>query len=1139
MNGIGVLNSKLAVAFSACVWLVGWSELRANPQEWWGREPTPAVVNPAVRSEHRPWLSLDGQWQFATDPQNRGRDEGWFRPEVPLPGARPIRVPGCWEAQGVGEPGLSHGRPGLAREPVNLRLRSAYTGPAWYKRRFKMPKDWAGRQIWLKIGGVNSIGWFWLNGRFVGKLHTYCGTYKYNVTDLVQPGREAVLAALVRNDVPSRRGEVNSPRCIGGLIRSVELEATPPLLIDWAWAEPRLDEKKVRIHLTVRNAVGRKPTEPYTVEVQVRGAKDGNLAGKARQTVSLTMAVTQEFSIDVPLEPCIAWSPENPYLYVADIVLLRAGRPIDGWAERFGVRKFEVRGGDLYLNNHRYFLRGAGDDSMYPFTICSPASREEHIRHLRIARQYGFNYVRLHTHCELPEYFEAADEVGIMVQPELPYYGRFHRFAYYMHMSCAEVTPLDDLLELVTHYRRYTSLATYCSGNEGTCPSPLDRLLYHSAKWLDPSRPWICQDGGQNSSPQNSDINSYFDWRDGQVHIPLESNDRPRIKHEYMSLGLNEDPRLESKFTGPVLPNLRLADVKAYVTGKVGLDWSWAEACFDAGYRLQAAWHKIGIESARADPYLDGFLCWLMVDLSPSTQNGVLNMFWEKKWSTPEWFRQFNSPTVVLACAGSGDRPRPISLDPKWLNLTAGQTIELRWLVSHFQDQPIERAVLRWRLTAGKDQLAGGEIKDVSLKPGEVKIVGTSRIVVPAVSKPVLASLTVELPAADTSNSWRLRLYPRSKPDRSLGQELAASASVFDFVARRYPGAVRLDEPEAAKRPVVVAGSIWEKGVVASLRAGKRVVCLSLPGFALLRPGTRLGWWAVSNQSGTALADHPAWGDFPHDGCLDPDMFRLVDTAEKLDPGHKLRNVEPLMVGIGRRTPYRFGQSSYPLGFNLYVFQARVGPGRLLASGLNLRSDAPEAVCLLDQFLRYACSDRFRPQGKLDPAVLESRSKQIKALYSSLNGWRRTIKTTEWCTWPSFLGWEQPMAVVRQTDGRSEVVWETGPGRPDKAGRVHFRWMANLGWRSQPAGGRFSLFLADRKLLDFDITLRSTVWKSADGSVELHYTVKSIDRNEDSSGIMELVVPASLVPAGVGPVRLRVVGSAGGSRRYFGLFEVP
>jgi hypothetical protein len=51
----------------------------------------------------------------------------------------------------------------------------------------------------------------------------------------------------------------------------------------------------------------------------------------------------------------------------------------------------------------------------------------------------------------------------------------------------------------------------------------------------------------------------------------------------------------------------------------------------------------------------------------------------------------------------------------------------------------------------------------------------------------------------------------------------------------------------------------------------------------------------------------------------------------------------------------------------LDVFQAKAGRGKLLASGLNLLSEDPEAVYLLDRFIRYARSPQFQPRGTLDP----------------------------------------------------------------------------------------------------------------------------------------------------------------------------
>ena len=39
--------------------------------------------------------------------------------------------------------------------------------------------------MWLKAGTINSAGWLFVNSRPAGSVYSYCGTYKFDVTDLV------------------------------------------------------------------------------------------------------------------------------------------------------------------------------------------------------------------------------------------------------------------------------------------------------------------------------------------------------------------------------------------------------------------------------------------------------------------------------------------------------------------------------------------------------------------------------------------------------------------------------------------------------------------------------------------------------------------------------------------------------------------------------------------------------------------------------------------------------------------------------------------------------------------------------------------------------------------------------------------
>ena len=95
-----------------------------------------------------------------------------------------------------------------------------------------------------------------------------------------------------------------------------------------------------------------------------------------------------------------------------------AGR--DTLTQRTGFKYFEVRGRDFYLNGNPYFLRGYGDDFVWPMTA-QPDAEEKSFYYpgLQRAKAYGFNAVRCHSHFPFEAYFEAADELGLLIQPEL------------------------------------------------------------------------------------------------------------------------------------------------------------------------------------------------------------------------------------------------------------------------------------------------------------------------------------------------------------------------------------------------------------------------------------------------------------------------------------------------------------------------------------------------------------------------------------------------------------------------------------------------------------------------------------------------------------------------------------------------
>ena len=924
-------NSVLTLVSAIAVGMSGAADFTGD-ETWACRKKHLAVVNPVCGTPVGATISLRGEWQFLTRTDKRTRrnshDVPFFPDVAPWDTARTIQVPGCWEAQGAGKPGESE--PWAFRLDCSQKpLRHVLFGEGWYRKKVKIPEAWRGKRVWIKIGGLNARGWIWVNRQQAAHVANYCGTYKYDVTDCVTPGGEAEIVVEVDNHLKGRKGCFNNVNRWGGIYRDIELEATPQTFIDDAWIRGDFDEKVAEVHVMIGRAVSPRPPSaredtrspdsavsskpPYQLRVTIDG-----------QTVSQTLKLSNSQTLKLPLANFRPWSPEHPNLYTGIIELVQNGEVIHTRRERFGVRKFEVRGGEFFLNGRPFYVRGFGDDHVYPLSGITPADRDVHRAHLRKARAAGFNFVRLHTHCEVPEYFEAADELGVMVQPELPYYSDVptEDFAF---------DPKRDVTELWRNYRRHPSFAVYSMGNEGSFGPALDAALHRYVKRMDPDRLKINQDSNQAfiNPPEAADYcgGPIKEWPRGSVNP-----DRPFVTHEYLNLCIKLDARGEGDYTGAWLPPQTRAARAAWL-GKVGLDEAWGDRLQDAQHALQRHYQKRGVEWARKDPYCDGYSFWTVVDVVVAqgdsyTAQGLFDPFWRQKrggFSADE-FARFNSPSCILMDTPDENR-----------DFTSGESLPVDFLFAHYGDAPLKDAMLEWRIDIPGTPQKTSNFSNLSNIPlGPVRKVASAKIDFPSVEHP--AKVTLSARVGSVANDWDFWVFPpRARRD---GRGLAVAPTLKDSMSRLYEGFAVLGTPEAERVAVVVVeqGSSEEE---TALKAGRRVVAI---GAAKGVPNVKLGWWWMGTQVGTALVDHPVLAGLPHEGHLSPLFFRIVGEGLPLrGAGREVKDL--LMVGEG-------GQDCFA-----YVALRRGGKGLAVESfGLDLLSGKPEGTAILDGMIDYAQS---------------------------------------------------------------------------------------------------------------------------------------------------------------------------------------
>jgi hypothetical protein len=762
----------------------------------------------------------------------------------------------------------------------------------------------------------------------------------------------------------------------------------------------------------------------------------------------------------------------------------------------------EVRGKRFFLNDKPYFLRGYGHDDVHPLTLISPADRDYHRKTLKFAREAGFVYTRQHTYCDIPEYYDSADELGIMIQSELPYYP----YNGYHTVERFDFDPKRDLNEAIDHRRRYVSQATYSMGNEGHLGTPLDNELKALVHERHPGALAHHNDGGVNTLA-NSDFDSPNTWCSpyhpaASTHDPWKPGafdyvEMPFVAHEYLNLALKFDPRISDRFTGAILPPRPIDRYEKYLADR-GLDRRWGDACLDAGHALQKYYQKVGLESARLDPECDGYSFWGLLDCvinyggeNDFTGQGMFNAFKEPKINgvTPEQVARFNGLSTILM---SSDLKSPI--------LVAGEKVRLALTASYFSSHDVKKGSLVWTLKSGNKILVTGKIDSVDIVTGDVKKVGEADFTVPECTKAEALTFEAALFGKDSPqplavNDWKFWMFPKREKKTLKG--VAATPALFETLSKRYDGLIKAETDSAE----IVIGKPGEPAVAAAISKGKRVF---LAGDASGPPNVSLGWWWIGDQVGTAFAKHAAFGDFPHDGSISPLWFRLIKKGMPIAAEMPFGKMEFLAVGEGRNDYF------------LYAAQtaAENGAKILLIHGLDLLADTPEGTYLFDQMIDYVCSNAFQPVGKFDVGGYLEEIRLREIALTRLNGWSRTISGPIQYTGDAYITGRGTMRFTK-FDKPGDIVWDSAPVTEpaDENDKTYtFHWLFGVGFVPDRSLG-VVLSMNDKPLLEFTANVSDRSREFKNGGIELKYRRLVFDGRE-STGILALTVPRHLVEPG-------------------------
>lgn len=617
-------------------------------------------------------------------------------------------------------------------------------------------------------------------------------------------------------------------------------------------------------------------------------------------------------------------------------------------------KDFHIKGQHFYANGHKIFLRGKHDACVWPLTGHVAMDVKSWKDYLGKCADYGLNHVRFHSWCPPEAAFVAADELGIILQPELPFWGSFndkdsllmnflHKegeniFRWYGHHPSFRMFALgnelwgsiEKMAEFIADFRKIAPDKVYTFGSN----------YYLGYKGVKPGMDYFttCRVGSEgwgNYGTHTRGSFSFADAADGGMINHFYPNTEmnftkgcsltnvPIISHETGQFQTYPDYDEIKKYTGVLYPyNMEVFRSRLEKAGMADQAKDFHKA--SGLWSLQL--YKQDIEMDLRTPNMAGFQLLDLQDYpgQGSAYVGILDAFMQSKGlcTESEW-RQWCSPVV------------PLLISPQFC-FTNEEGIHAKLQIANYSGESLKGKTLSWSLDGqhGSSILPDGE--------GLVDI-GALDIDLSAYEHPVQLQLKLKIEGTEYQNTYDLWVYPFGVDLSKLEQKVIITNELTDKIARQLEkGKSVLLMPDSSKLTIggLFQTDYWNYRMFKTISENNK---------KSVSPGT-LG----------ILTDpkHPIFRSFPTEMHTNWQWFPILKASHPMMLDNTGKDYRPIVQVIDNI------ERNHKLGL---VFEFQVGKGRLLVcmADLERASSYPEGRQFYRSLLEYMTSKDFAPNTKI------------------------------------------------------------------------------------------------------------------------------------------------------------------------------
>ncbi len=349
------------------------------------------------------YLSLNGDWKFNWVNDASSRPTDFWKKDFNDKGWDTIKVPGCWELNGYGDPMYTNMAYPWDRffqnNPPYVPDQDNHVGT--YRREILVPAAWKGKEIFAHFGSVTSNIYLWVNGKYVGYSEDSKLEAEFNLTPYLIPGKENLICFQVFRWCDGSYLEDQDFWRLSGVGRDCYL---------FARDKSRIADIRVTPDLT----------DNYT-----DGVLDIDLTLTANKPVTLTLTDAEGNTVatatasksgktSMKVANPNKWTAETPYLYTLTATMEGNDEVVP---VNVGFRKIELQGNQILVNGKPVLFKGADRHELDPDGgyVVSP---ERMLEDVQLMKKLNMNAVRT---CHYPDdelWYELCDRYGIYVVAE-------------------------------------------------------------------------------------------------------------------------------------------------------------------------------------------------------------------------------------------------------------------------------------------------------------------------------------------------------------------------------------------------------------------------------------------------------------------------------------------------------------------------------------------------------------------------------------------------------------------------------------------------------------------------------------------------------------------------------------------------